>query len=238
MKARPLSRRLALLASLAGLAPLAGCGGLIPAPPERRLYRLSPTLTRSDRLPQVGVQLLIATPSAPAGIDTKRIALIRSEVSFDYFADAEWVDRPPFLVKAAIIEAFEKSRSFAGVSSEGLGLNGDFVLNTDIRDFTAVYDSPNAPPRTKVRLDVELVRMRGRDIVAETSMSREARAREARAAGNDLPAIVVAFNEAVGGLVNELVTWTATNPGLSQPQASVRSRSDTFRSRTPVERRR
>ena len=190
---------------------LGGCGGLLPKAPERQLYRLNPSVDLRGRVPPVGVQLLIATPSAPAGIDTKRVALIRSAVSLDYYADAEWVDRPPFLIKAALIEGFEKSRAFAGVSSEGLGLNADFVLNVEIREFAAIYDSPDGPPRTKVALDAELVAMRGRNIVGETSVSRET-----RAAGNDVPAVVMAFDRAVGEAVADLVVWTASNPALSQ----------------------
>jgi cholesterol transport system auxiliary component len=204
-------RPVALLAGLALLPLLAGCGGLLSKTPERQLYRLTPTLEVAARVPRIAVQLLIATPSAMAGLDTKRIALIRSPVSLDYFADAEWVDRPPFLVKAAVIEGFEKSKSFAGVGAEGLGLNADFVLNIEIRDFAAVYDSPNGPPKVRIQLDVELVAMRGRDIVGETSLSREV-----RAAGNDVPAVVVAFNQAVGGIVGDLVNWAVANPGLSR----------------------
>lgn len=212
-------RPVALLAGLALLPLLAGCGGLLPKPPERQIYRLTPTLDAGQRGPRVGAQLLIATPSALAGLDTKRIALVRSAVSLDYFADAEWVDRPSFLVKAAIIEGFERSRSFGGVSSEGLGLNADFVLNIEIRDFSAIYDSPNGPPKVRVQLDVELVTMRSRKIVAETSLSREA-----KAAGNDIPAVVTAFNQAVGGVVGDLVSWTAGNPGLSNNPALPRRR--------------
>lgn len=208
MTARLRRCRCGLFAACA-LLLLAGCGGLLPKPPERQLYRLSPVVDLRGRVPQVGAQLLIATPAAPAELDTKRIALIRSAVSLDYFADAEWTDRPPFLIKAALIEGFEKSRAFSGVSSEGLGLNADFVLNVEIREFAAIYDSPDRPPRAKVRFDAELVTMRGRSIAAETSVSREA-----VAAGNDVPAIVQAFDRAVGEAVAELVTWTTSSPAL------------------------
>lgn len=211
MSANSQDRRAILAAALALLPLLAGCGGLLPKPPERQLYRLTPTLDPIHRAPRFGAQLLIATPSAPAGIDSKRIALTRSAVSLDYFADAEWVERPPFLVKAAVIEGFEKSKAFAGVSSEGLGLRGDFVLNIEIRDFTAIYDSPNGPPRIRVQLDAELVRMQGRSILAETSL-----VREAQATANNVPAVVMAFNQAVGGIVGDLVTWTVGNPALSR----------------------
>jgi cholesterol transport system auxiliary component len=213
------SRR--LLPAALGLLPLlAGCGGLLPKAPDRPLYRLNPAVEPRPPLRRVGAQLVIATPTASAGLDTKRIALIRSPVALEYFADAEWVDRPPFLVKEALIEAFRKSGAFAGVGSEGLGLNADYVLNSEIRDFTAMYDSqqgsPDGPPLVRVRLAGELITMPGRNIAAATSITREA-----RAAANDLPAVVMAFDRAFGGAVEELLIWTATNPALSGKRTKV-----------------
>jgi len=201
------SRR--ILPSALVLLLLAGCGGLLPKPAERTLYRLTPVFELRQPLPRVGAQLVVATPAASAGLDSKRIALSRSPVTIDYFADAEWVDRPPFLVKEALVEAFETSRAFSGVASEGSGLNADFVLNTRIREFAAIYDSPNGPPLIRVGVDGELVTMPGRTIASETTASREA-----RAAANDLPAIVAAFDRAVGGVIEQLLTWTVTNPAL------------------------
>jgi cholesterol transport system auxiliary component len=189
---------------------LAGCGGLLSKAPERPLYRLNPVLALQQTPRRVGALLVIATPTASAGLDMKRIALIRSPVAIDYFADGEWIDRPSFLVKEALIEGFQKSGAFAGVSSEGLGLNADYVLNSDIRDFTAIYDSPDGPPLARVRIAVELVTMPGRNIAAATSI-----AREARAGANDLPAIIRAFDQALGEAVRGVIIWSANNPALS-----------------------
>ena len=104
------------------------------------------------------------------------MAVIHSPVGIDYFAEGEWVDRLPFLVKEVLIEGFQKSGAFAGVSSEGLGLSADYVLNTDIRDFTATYDSSDGAPLARVRIAAELITMPGRNIAAATSVTREARA--------------------------------------------------------------
>lgn len=200
---------LCLSISLPGL--LAGCGGLLPKAPERPLYRLNPATTMQPAPRRVPALLVIATPNAAAGLDTKRIALTNSPVAIDYFADGEWIDRPPFLVKEALIEGFEKSGAFAGVGSEGLGLNADFVLNTGIRDFTAIYDTPDGPPLVRVRIAAELITMPGRDIAASTSVTREA-----RAGAPDLPAIVAAFDRALGDAVRDIITWAAGNPAMPQ----------------------
>jgi cholesterol transport system auxiliary component len=192
---------------------LAGCGGLLPKAPERPLYRLSPAMAVAQSPRRVGALLVVATPTASAGLDTKRMALISSPVLIDYFADGEWVDRPPFLVKEALIEGFQRSSAFAGVSSEGLGLSADYVLNTDIRDFTAIYDSSGGPPLARVRIAAELITMPGRNIAAATSVTREA-----RAGAPDLPSIVRAFDQALGAAVQDLIAWSATNRAVSAPR--------------------
>jgi cholesterol transport system auxiliary component len=89
-------------------------------------------------------------------------------------------------------------------------LHSDFVIDTEIRDFEAVYDSPDGAPRAVVRLQVKLVKMPERRIVAETSVGGVA-----PAASNKLPDIVQAFNGALGNALRDLVAWTAGNPALS-----------------------
>ena len=189
---------------------LAGCGGLLPKAPERPLYRLNPVVALQTPPRRVDALLVVATPTASAGLDTKRMALFQSPVAIDYFAEGEWIDRPPFLVKEALIEGFQKSGAFSGVSSEGLGLSADYVLNTDIRDFTAIYDSPDGAPLARVRIAAELITMPGRNIAATISVTREA-----RAGAVDLPAIVNAFNQALGEAIRDLIVWSANNPALS-----------------------
>ncbi len=205
------------LAALVLLLPLlAGCGGLLSGPPERQLYRVNPTFALPAGLPHIAAQLLVATPTAPAGIDTVRIALSRSPVSLDYFADAEWTDRAPFLVQSALVDAFTKSATLPAVATDSGDLRGDFVLESGIRDFEAVYDSPNGAPLVRVQLDARLVRMPARVIVAQTTAQREQ-----RAAANALPDIVRAFDAALGGVADDVVVWAVSSPALSAKTGSV-----------------
>src|SRR4051794_26161435 len=99
--------RLIAIVFLTPVLGLVGCGGLLSDAPKRELYRVTPQFHFPAALPRVGVQLLVAVPSAPAALDTARIALSRSPESLNYFADAEWTDRVPFLVQAALVDGFE-----------------------------------------------------------------------------------------------------------------------------------
>ncbi len=109
-----------------------------------------------------------------------------------------------------MVDGFEKSGALPAVASDASGVHADLVLNTEIRDFEAVYDSPNAAPHIKVTLDVQLIRMPERRIVARTVITRDA-----AAASNAVPDVVKGFDTALGGAAQDLVTWVATNPALS-----------------------
>jgi cholesterol transport system auxiliary component len=208
-----------LFAVAVGLA-LTGCGGILSEAPKRQLYRLEPMLSLPAGLPHLAAQLLVGVPAAPAGLDTARIALTRSAVSLDYFADAEWTDRAPLLLQAALVDAFEKSGAVAAVARDSVGLRADFVLETELRDFQAVYDSPAGPPHVSIGLTAKLIKIPERKIVAQISVERQA-----VAAANDIPAVIRAFDEALGAAVAEAVSRTVTNPGLSQRHASLHSRT-------------
>lgn len=207
-RARALAALVLLLAALGGLA---GCsGGLLPAPPERQLYRPIPVVAFPVGLPHLPMQLLVATATAPAALDTDRIALSRTPVSLEYYAASVWTDRVPYLVRDALVAGFDKSGAVAAVAPEGTGVRGEFVLDPTVDEFQAIYDSPNGPPLARVKLELKLVRIVERKIVAHISVSAEA-----RAASPALPDVVQAFGAALGGAVQQAVLWTVGNPGLS-----------------------
>jgi cholesterol transport system auxiliary component len=202
-----LSRR--LVPSVVVLA-LAGCSGLLGGGAPTHLYRLTPKSTYPPDLPHRSVQLLIDVPLAPAGLDNSRIALSRSPVSIDYFADSEWTDRAPLLVQTAILQSFENSKAVTAIDRESVGLRADFILKSELRHFEAVYDSSSGPPEVWVAINVRLVNPATRDVVAQTSFDRRQ-----RASANDVQSVVWAFDEALGGVMKEIVVWTVTNPALS-----------------------
>jgi cholesterol transport system auxiliary component len=189
---------------------LTGCSGLFGGSAPAHLYRVTPKSTYPANLPHRPVQILVDVPLAPAGLDSSRIALSRSAISIDYFADSEWTDRAPLLVQTALIESFENSNTINAIDRESVGLRADFVLKTEIRHFEAVYDSPNGPPDVWTAISVRLVNPSNRDIVARSSFEQRQ-----RASANDVPRIIAAFDEALGGVMKDIVVWTVTNPALS-----------------------
>ena len=208
-----LSRR--WLSSTVALA-VTGCASLLGLGPPPHLYRVTPKNTYPANLPHPSGQLLVDVPLAPAGLDTGRIALSRSAVSIDYFADAEWIDRVPLMVQTALLDSFENSKAITAIDRESVGLRADLILKTEIRHFEALYDSSNGPPEVWVAISARLVSPSGRDVVAHGSFERREEAK-----GNDIAQVVVAFDEALGGVMEDIVLWTVRDPALSAKRHPV-----------------
>jgi cholesterol transport system auxiliary component len=187
-----------------------GCASLLGLSPSPHLYRVTPKSIYPANLPHLATQILVDVPLAPAGLDSPRIALSRSALSIDYFADSEWTERVPLLIQTALLESFENSGAITAIDRESIGLRADFILKTEIRHFEAFYDSPNAAPEVWVAMIARLVNPTGRNIVAHASFER----RE-RAAANDMGHVVLAFDDALGAVMADIVVWTVRNPALS-----------------------
>jgi len=199
---------------------LAGCaGGSKPI----QIYVLKPDLARNNSPGPPGAKvtwdLAVATPYAIASLNLERIALTRSASTLDYFADAAWTDRLPVLLQNSLIESFEASGRIASVSRDTAGLKTDFVLETEVRDFAAHYEAAVTAPDVVVAITAKLVALPERTIVGTLDSQQHA-----QADANNVPAIVAAFNAALGASLKQIVAWTLTAPpaALTAPPGPAR----------------
>ena len=195
----PLSRRHAIVG--AGAIALSGCS-VLQGPAISQLYVLRPQVPMAMG-PRVNWRLAVAAPDAVASLDTARIALARSPTTMDYFANAAWTDRLTLIVQRQLIEAFDTSGRIVSVDRDTSGLEADFVLQTEIRDFQARYDAPDGAPQIVVSIQAKLARMPQREIAASLNATQQS-----AAAANDINSIVVAFNQACGAAIGQIVTST------------------------------
>jgi cholesterol transport system auxiliary component len=189
------ARRHFLVLSAAGLA---GCGLVPDVNKPLTLYTVKPKLSLAEQPAKVGWQLVVAEPSAERDIDTTRIALSRTPNVIEYFADGNWSDTAPKMVQAKMIEAFESTNAIVAVGRDAAGLRADYILQSDLRDFQADYT--NGTATAQIRLIAKLVQMPDRRITR--TVSAEA---SAPAAGKDLPAVVTAFEQALGQALSKVV---------------------------------
>jgi cholesterol transport system auxiliary component len=59
--------------------------------------------------------LIVNSPKATAGFDTRRMMYTRSQHQLEYFARSEWVDTPSHMLQPLIVSAVEKTHSFGAV---------------------------------------------------------------------------------------------------------------------------
>ena len=201
-----LDRRALLAAGLATTA-LSACSGIVGPPEAPPLYMLKPLLPPAGGGGRVPWQMSIVLPEAPDSLDTNRIVLVQANAQMDFYAAASWQDRLPFLVQVALIEAFEGSGRIAAVGRDTDGLKSDYLLETDIRDFQARYDAPDAPPTVVVRIAAKLIAARGRSIAR--SMNAHA---EIAAGQNNVPSVVLAFNQALAASLSQITDWALSAP--------------------------
>ena len=202
----PRRRLLQFGAGLPLLAVLPACADLVPGQrPAPNFYRLTPKSTFAEELPYVQWQLVLEAPVANAGLATTRIALAQKPLEVEYYARSSWTDRAPQMVQTLMIESFENSQRIVSIGRESLGLRSDFVLKSELREFQAEYYAveEGQPPRIRVNVSAKLVQMPRRVIVASQSFERIVQAE-----ADNIDAVVTAFDDALGGVLRDLVGWT------------------------------
>lgn len=198
-----LSRRAALTAPLLGLG---GCAALLLRDPPQ-LYVLTPKSTFPADLPKVAWQLSVQRPIATGGLDETRIALKRDPVTLAYFKGASWTAAAPDMVQTLLIESFEASGKIVAVGRDTIQFRPDYMLQPELREFQADYSRNPAVPDVIVRLNVKLIRLPDREIIASDGF--ESRF---QAAADEMPRIVEAFDAALGKVLKEAVSWTLRAP--------------------------
>ncbi len=189
--------------------PLSACKSILLGTEEPPLvYDLSPKSTFTEDLPKVDWQLAIDIPESPASLNSSRIALKPSNTSIDYFAGVIWSDAAPKLVQSRLVESFDNTNKIISVARESAALRSDFLLLTDLREFTAVYESEGTAPTIQVRLNAKLIKMPQRDIVAGKTFFAKVPAK-----ADQMEAIIEAFDEALGKVLKRTVVWTLKHPG-------------------------
>jgi cholesterol transport system auxiliary component len=200
------SRRAIILG--AGAGALSGCGSiqLIPPPMQPQLYVLRPPIAPPMGAP-VQWRLAVGPPDAPASLDTTRIALSRSATTMDYFANAAWNDRVPLLVQRLLIQTCEASKRIVAVDRDTAGTEIDYLLQTEIRNFEARYETPEGAPQIVVTIQAKLTRMPQREIIDNLNVTQQS-----QAAANNLDSIILAFDTASGAAIAQIAAWTLNAP--------------------------
>jgi cholesterol transport system auxiliary component len=179
---------------------VAGCQLPGQGPPPRE-FRVTQKSTFPDDLPHVAWSLVVERPNALRSIDTPRMARTRG-VEIEYYAGATWIDRPPVMIEPLIVQSFRISGAINVVADRRSGVRPDFILQTDITAFEAT-ETTAGPPDVRVAMAATLIGMPRRDVVGTTQM-----AHTVTAQATNLESIALAFDDALGKVLKDLVEWT------------------------------
>jgi cholesterol transport system auxiliary component len=212
--------RLAASLSASLTLALGGCGGVFESDlPAAQAYvlRLAPR-TASAGVPPVG-SVQLQRPEAGPGLNSDRIALLRSDQRFDFYAASRWAAPAPDLVESVVVEALRGTGAFAAVFDDSAPFAPRYDLRCALRRFEADYTSGGRAPTVQVALDCTLGRHRDRALLASFTAQGSSVASEDR-----LTAVVAAFESATTAAMNELERATiaaiASEPPAPVPQGS------------------
>ena len=149
--------------------------------------------------------LVVGTPRAAAGFDTRNIAYVRRAHEIEYFAVHQWVDTPAHMLAPLIAQALQRSGNVGSVRTVVLAPTaavGDLRLETEL--VRLQQDFSRSPSRTQLTLRVLLVDAATRRALAWRELDAVAVSPSEDPYGG-----AVAANAALAQILQQLVAFVA-----------------------------
>ncbi len=194
-----------ILAILTTSFALTACSGVFESKldaPQAYVLRLPPATAPGASAN--GGSVLLQRPQAGPGLDSDRIALLRSDQRFDFYAASRWAAPAPDLIESVMLDALRATGAFSAVFDDSAPYAPVYNLRCGLRRFESDYTSERGgaggrAPTVHVALDCTLGRRRDRQLLASFT------AQGSSVAGEDrLSAVVAAFEAATATAMKEL----------------------------------
>jgi cholesterol transport system auxiliary component len=161
--------------------------------------------------------LVVQRPEASPGLESERIALLRSEQRFDFYAASHWAAPAPDVVQSVIIDTLRATGAFSAVLDDSAPYAARYSLRCTLRRFEADYTKGGGAPTVFVALDCTLGRHRDRELLASFTAQGSAKAAEDR-----LNAVVAAFESATAAAMVDLGKAASAALGSEKPSSEGR----------------
>lgn len=197
---------------------LGGCSGVFEsdlAAPQAYVLRLPP-VTAPAAAAAAG-SVLVQRPDAGPGLNSERIALLRSEQRFDFYAASRWAAPAPDLMESVMVDALRGTGAFSAVFDDAAPYAPRYTLRCALRRFEADYTKGGEAPTVFVALDCTLGRHRDRELLASFTAQGSAVAAEDR-----LNSVVRAFEAATTIAMGEFAG--AASAAVAQDRGTSESR--------------
>jgi len=197
---------------------LVGCSGVFDSsvePPQAYVLRLPPAAASAAAANAGTVQL--QRPEAGPGLDSERIALLRSDRRFDFYAASRWAAPAPDVIESVMIDALRATGSFSAVFDDSSPFAPRYDLRCALRRFESDYTAGGRAPTVHVALDCTLGRHRDRALLGSFTAQGSSVASEDR-----LTAVVAAFEAATAAAMTELGRASAETLAAEKPPSEGR----------------
>ena len=204
---------LALLV-MAILPLLAGCSALLSKQPLQTTtyYSLqlleskaqaAPVLKADNKLPT----LVIHTPKAAAGFDTRRMMYTRHPHQLEYFARNEWIDTPAHMLQALLISTIAQTGEFNAVLPQYSLVKSELSLESEIVQLIQIFPSkpviPNKPSQLQFTLRASIIDNATGKVVAQREFNEKVTTTSDNPIGG-----VMAANQAVNAVLQKMSAYT------------------------------
>jgi cholesterol transport system auxiliary component len=147
------------------LGLIAGCGGLLPAPPPPIMFyaleagplpvAVPVTTSASAERPSRRLSLIVSATQAAPGFDSSRIVFMREPQRRESYALSEWVDTPARMLTPLIVAALASDDLHRSVISTSGAVSADLRLDTELVRLQQNFSSE--PSRVRLTLRATLV---------------------------------------------------------------------------------
>lgn len=161
-------------------------------------YNLQPLRVGEVHDKPTTAQIIVPEPSSLMSLDTDKIATIAADGVLAAVPNAQWTDSVSRIVQASIIRGLEDSHAFSGVSRPMDELMPDFRLALDIRKFQIGPEQ-----KADVEIGAKIIDGKGRIVATRVF------AASGQASTSDAAAAVAGFDQAMGKIGPDFVTWAA-----------------------------
>lgn len=195
-------------AALIGL--LAGCGSLLPKPPQAPAQFALDDATPAAlpaKAAAASATLLVTAPRAVAGFDTRNIVYVRQAHEIEAFAYSRWVDTPAQMLAPLIVNAIERTGAFRAALRAPTTAAAELRLDTEL--IRLQHEFTVQPSRVRLTLRAVLVETATRRVVGWREFDASV-----PSASEDPYGGVVAANQAVRELLGELAAFCAQAAAL------------------------
>ena len=211
-----MSRLPRLVAVLLAISLLPACSSLIGGPKETpKLY--APVLhpQANAAWPQVVWSLATSRSASMPILEGPGILVSPTPGELQVYRGALWARSPSELVEDSVLHTLEASGKIAAVARQNSGMDADYRLLLEVREFRADYTG-NAVPAARLDINAKLLYANDLSIVGSRNFQLTRPASD-----TEVASVVSAFGQALDRLAGQIAGWALTT-GQAHEQAAHR----------------